>query len=98
VWITKLGGYIGLNEKIWIKTPLPAEVVEYLSSSYFGAKIETSETWEKLLVAAGLNEPFVKTYSLTALSDSINRIRWLGISGNSFNLVPFALHVPIRFI
>jgi hypothetical protein len=78
VWITKLGGYIGLNEKIWIKTPLPAEVVEYLSSSYFGAKIETSETWEKLLVAAGLNEPFVKTYSLTALSDSINRIRWLG--------------------
>lgn len=78
VRVTKLGGYIGLNEKIWIKTPPPAEVVEYLSSSYFGAKIETSEAWEKLLVAAGLNEPFAKTYSLTALSDAINRIRWFG--------------------
>jgi hypothetical protein len=49
VRVTKVEGYIGLNEAILIKTPLPAEVVEYLSSSFFGAKIETSVAWEKLL-------------------------------------------------
>ena len=71
-------GYIGLNEAILIKTPPPAEVVEYLSSSFFGAKIETSVAWEKLLAESGLKDLVVRTYRLTVLSDAINRIRWFG--------------------
>ena len=71
-------GYIGLNEAILIKTPPPAEVVEYLSSSFFGAKIETSVAWEKLLAESGLKDLVVRTYGLTVLSDAINRIRWFG--------------------
>lgn len=73
-----MGGYIGLNEAILIKTPPPAEVVEYLSSSFFGAKIETSVAWEKLLAESGLKDLVVRTYRLTVLSDAINRIRWFG--------------------
>ena len=73
-----MGGYIGLNEAILIKTPPPAEVVEYLSSSFLGAKIETSVAWEKLLAELGLKDLVVRTYRLTVLSDAINRIRWFG--------------------
>lgn len=53
-------------------------MVEYLSSSFFGAKIETSVAWEKLLAESGLKDLVVRTYRLTVLSDAINRIRWFG--------------------
>ncbi|MHB8103803.1 MAG: class I SAM-dependent methyltransferase [Methanosarcina sp.] len=78
VRVTKVEGYIGLNEAILIKTPPPAEVVEYLSSSFFGAKIETSVAWKKLLAESGLKDLVVRTYRLTVLSDAFNRIRWFG--------------------
>jgi len=78
VRVTKPGGYLGLNETTWIKTPPSTEVVEYLSSGFLGAKLETADTWEELLAGLGLKDIVVRTYRLTALSDFIDRIKWFG--------------------
>jgi len=68
--VTKPGGYIGLNEATWIKTPPPAGLVEYLSSTY-GVKgeIPTSDGWKELLEGSGLRDIVVRTYKVNALSD-----------------------------
>jgi len=68
--VTKLGGYVGLNEATWIKTPPPMELVEYLSSIY-GVKGEilASDGWEELLVGTGLRDIVVRAYKVTALSN-----------------------------
>jgi len=81
VRVTKPGGYVGLNESIWIKAP-PPEMVEYISHTS-GAKTEvlTSDGWEELLEGSGLRDIVARTYKITVLSDSINQIRRLGFGG-----------------
>jgi ubiquinone/menaquinone biosynthesis C-methylase UbiE len=53
--VTKLGGYVGLNESTWIKVPPPPEMVEWVSQD-LGAQVKplTSEEWTGLLQGAGL--------------------------------------------
>ena len=68
--VTKPGGYVGLNEATWIKTPPPTEVVDYLSHIFgVNGKIPNSEGWEKLLVGAGLRDIVVRNYKATVLSE-----------------------------
>jgi arsenite methyltransferase len=57
VRIIKPGGYIGLNETTWLKTPPPPEVVAWASQDV-GATVEPlpAEEWKGLLEAAGLKE------------------------------------------
>jgi len=68
--VTKPGGYVGLNEATWIKTPPPAELVEYLSRTY-GVKGEilTSDGWEELLAGTGLRDIVVRACKVEALSN-----------------------------
>ncbi len=67
--VTKPGGYVGLNEATWIKTPPPIELVRYLSSVY-GVKGETLDPggWEGLLASAGSRDMVVRAYQAKALS------------------------------
>ena len=78
VRVTKPGGYVGLNETTWIKTPPPTELVQYLSRT-FGAKTEflTSDGWEELLEGSGLRDIVVRTYKINLLREYINGIRRL---------------------
>ena len=70
VRVAKPGGYVGLNEATWIKTPPPTELVEYLSRTWgFRAEIPTSSGWEELLEGAGLRDIVVRTHKAKALSD-----------------------------
>jgi len=75
VRVTKPGGYVGLNEAIWIKTP-PPELVEYLSR-IADAEITTSDDWEELLEGSGLTHMVARTYKTSALSQWANEIRGL---------------------
>lgn len=76
VRVTKPGGYVGLNEEIWIKTP-PLELVEYSSRSWdIEAEILTSDGWEESLRNCGLKEIVARTYKFKASpSEYINEIR-----------------------
>ncbi|MFB0536894.1 MAG: class I SAM-dependent methyltransferase [Anaerolineae bacterium] len=71
--VTKPGGYVGLNEATWIKTPPPIELAEYLSGT-FGVRGEilTSDGWEELLAGAGLRDIVVRAYKVNALSNRRN--------------------------
>jgi arsenite methyltransferase len=53
VRVAKLGGYIGLNEVAWIKTP-PPDLVRYITLIMAGADFLTSEDWTSLLESSGL--------------------------------------------
>lgn len=74
--VTKPGGYVGLNEATWIKTPPPTELVEYLSH-IFGVKgeIPTSDGWEELLVGARLRDIVVRTYKANVLSEKQENLK-----------------------
>lgn len=76
VRVTKPGGYVGLNECIWIKAP-PPELVEYISRIIGGAEFRTSDGWKELLEGSGLKDVEVRTYKFNALSQYIEEIRRL---------------------
>ncbi len=77
VRVTKLGGYVGLNEATWLKAPPPTGLVDY----YFrttGTKPETSDGWEELLEGSGLADRVVRTYRMKVLSEYIDGLRRFG--------------------
>ncbi len=75
VRVIKPGGYVGLNETTWIKTP-PSELAEYFTRMT-GAKPEVSNGWGKLLKGAGLTDVVVRVREISALDQWINEIRGL---------------------
>jgi len=68
--VTKPGGYVGLNEEIWLKTP-PAEVVAHVKRTLdIKPDIPTADAWRRLLEGAGLRDVVVQTYKLDARRES----------------------------
>jgi SAM-dependent methyltransferase len=68
--VARSGGYVGLNEATWIKTPPPADLLEYLSRTFgFKGEILTADGWEELLAGVGLRDIVVRTCKANALSD-----------------------------
>jgi len=60
--VTKPGGYVGLNEELWIKTP-PAQLIEQVRHIWdIKPTIPTLEGWMGLLEGAGLRDIAVQTY------------------------------------
>ena len=57
VRVTKPGGYVGLNEGAWLKTPVPPEV-EAWASQDLGANVAplTRDEWVVLMENAGLHD------------------------------------------
>jgi len=80
VRVAKPGGYVGLNETTWIKTPIPTEVVEYVFRSAGGCKPETSDGWEELLEGSRLRDIVVKTYKFP-IGQFVSDIRMVGFRG-----------------
>lgn len=66
VRVTKPGGYVGLNETVWLKTPPPPEIVAWAQNQSLSSAVapEATETWESLLVAAGLGDVVSVTYEI----------------------------------
>lgn len=76
VRVTRTGGYVGLNEGLWIKQPPPELVVRVKDA--IGPFVPTSETWQALWEASGLQERVVKICRVDARTEVKSRVRWIG--------------------
>jgi len=74
VRVIKPGGYIGLNEVTWIKTP-PQELAEYLSRIMGAEFLTCNNGWKELLEGSGLRETVARIYKTNALSQWVNEVR-----------------------
>lgn len=75
VRVTKPGGYMGLNECIWVKAPPPG-LAEYMFR-IMGAKFPAPDGWKELLESSGLKDVVARTYKVRALEQWANEIRQL---------------------
>jgi len=82
VRVTKPGGYVGLNESIWLKVPPPPEVVAWASQDV-GANVKplTSDAWVGLLQGAGLREITARTYEINTQNEARGILRRYGCGG-----------------
>ena len=82
VRVTKPGGYVGLNESTWLKSPPPPELVAWASQD-LGANVNplTSSEWVGLLETAGIRETVVKTCEVNVQDESKGILRRYGCGG-----------------
>jgi len=82
VRVTKPGGFVGLNESTWLKTPPPPELLTWASQD-LGANVKplTSSEWEGLLKTAGLREIIVQTYEMNVKDEAKGLYRRYGFGG-----------------
>jgi len=82
VRVTKPGGYVGLNESIWLKVPPPPEVVAWASQDV-GANVKplTSDGWVELLEGAGLREITARTYEINTQNEARGILQRYGCRG-----------------
>ncbi len=70
VRVAKPGGYVGLNEEIWLKTPVPTKVAEYMKYAIeLSGDIPAFDFWEGMVKNAGLQNVVVQTHKHTRLRE-----------------------------
>ena len=68
--VTRPGGYVGLNEELWLETP-PAQLGEQVRRIWdIKPDIPTLEGWMGLLEGAGLRDIVVQTYKFDVRRES----------------------------
>ena len=82
VRVTRPGGYVGLNETVWLKVPPPPEVVAWAAQDV-GATVQplTSDAWTALLVNAGLKDITAITYAINTRDEERGILRRYGTGG-----------------
>ena len=80
VRVTKPGGYVGLNESVWIKTPPPPDVVAWVSQD-IGASVQplTADAWVGLLQAAGLTDIIARSSRVDTQEEARGILRRYGL-------------------
>jgi arsenite methyltransferase len=80
--VTKPGGYIGLNESVWLKVPPPPEVVAWASQD-LGANVQplAAEAWAALLEGAGLKQITTKIYDINTRDEAKGILQRYGLRG-----------------
>jgi len=74
--VTKLGGYVALNEELWIETP-SAQLVERVRQIWdIKPDIPTSGDWMGLLEGVGLKDIDVRTYKFDARREASQMKRY----------------------
>jgi ubiquinone/menaquinone biosynthesis C-methylase UbiE len=62
--VVKPGGYVGLNEEIWLKEPTP-EVTEHVKVMWpIKPNVPMADGWEAILKGAGLQDVIVRVYKV----------------------------------
>ncbi len=74
--VVKPGGYIGLNEAIWIKPP--PEAGEEILGSLTGQRIRTSDEWIAMLEGAGLVDIVARPYKVEYGREARGQLGLLG--------------------
>jgi SAM-dependent methyltransferase len=82
VRVTRPGGYVGLAEATWLKSPPPPELVAWVSQDV-GACVKplTADEWTDLLVTAGLGEIAVCSYSVETKKEARLLLKRYGLGG-----------------
>jgi len=80
--VTRPGGYVGLNESTWLKTPPPPEMVAWVSQDV-GASVKplTPEAWMGLLKGTGLRDTTQQVRAITVRGESAGIMRRYGCRG-----------------
>jgi SAM-dependent methyltransferase len=76
VRVTKSGGYVGLNETVWLKEPSPE--IAARAHALAGADITTAEAWQALWDQSGLLNRVVRIRSIDPRREVRDRIQWVG--------------------
>ncbi len=76
VRVVKPGGYVGLNEATWVKTPPPTELAEYLRHTFgVAGEMLSSDDWAELLKGAGLRDVVVRAREVDALGSKMEGLK-----------------------
>ncbi len=80
--VTKPGGYVGLNEATWLKSPPPPEIVAWAGQD-LGASVKplTPEEWTGLLEGAGLTELVVEVSDISTREEAKGLVKRYGYGG-----------------
>ena len=80
--VTKPGGYVGLNETVWLKVPPPPEVIAWAAQD-LGANVKplTQDAWVGLLETAGLTEITEKIYIIKTRDEARGILKRYGCGG-----------------
>jgi arsenite methyltransferase len=82
VRVIKPGGYVGLNESVWLKVPPPPDVIAWAAQDV-GASVKplTIDGWTRLLEVAGLRDIIVKTYPVNTSREAKALVQRYGFWG-----------------
>ena len=74
--VTRRGGYVGMNEEVWLQPPTPA--IRETARLLWGleAEVLTAEAWAEVLAQAGLDEIDVETHTLDVRRESSQLARY----------------------
>ena len=80
--VTKPGGYVGLNESTWLKTPPPPDMVAWAQQDV-GASVMplTTEGWQALLEGAGLTEIVTQVKAIDVQAEAKGIVQRYGMGG-----------------
>jgi ubiquinone/menaquinone biosynthesis C-methylase UbiE len=80
--VLKPGGYVGLNESTWLKTPPPPEIIEWASQEV-GATVTplTRDEWTGLLEKAGLQDLVVEIQEIDVQDEARGILARYGFGG-----------------
>lgn len=76
VRVTRPGGYVGLNESVWLVSELPPQLVA--TGGDFGAEILTAVDWRALWERSGLRDRAVVVHRINMLEEVRSRLQWVG--------------------
>jgi SAM-dependent methyltransferase len=76
VRVTKPGGYVGLNETIWLDVPPSPALLE--KAKVLGTKIPTAAEWKPLWEKSGLLDQSFEVHAIDNRQEIKGRIQWVG--------------------
>jgi len=75
--VVKPGGYVGLNEAIWVNNP--SESVEEIIVETTGQEFQPSEVWESLMEGSGLIDLVIEKHPLDFKGEVRNQTGLLSV-------------------
>jgi SAM-dependent methyltransferase len=69
--VLRPGGYVGMNEGTWVKSPPPAELLKFIERS-MQAEFQPPEAWKALLSGAGLEITAARVYRIHMLRQRLD--------------------------
>jgi ubiquinone/menaquinone biosynthesis C-methylase UbiE len=80
--VTKTGGYVGLNESTWLKTPPPQDIVAWVSQEVSAsADPLTAKEWTGVLEYAGMEDIVVQTEAVDVRDEARGILQRYGCLG-----------------